>query len=58
MSYDDLKVIEAYNFLRSVSEGPAHGTGHGATLDDAVRSAEALEAMTVSAEQGKWVNLT
>jgi predicted dehydrogenase len=54
MSYDDLKVIEACNFLRSVSEG----TAHGATLDDAVRSAEALEAMTASAEQGKWVNLT
>lgn len=53
MSYDDLKVIEAYNFLRSVTEGGAHG----ATLDDAVRSAEALEAMTASAERGSWVGL-
>jgi len=54
MSYDDLKVVEAYNFLRSVAEGVAYG----ATLDDAVRSAEALEAMTASAEQGTWVSLT
>jgi predicted dehydrogenase len=52
MSYDDLKVIEAYNFLRSATEGAAHG----ATLDDAVRSAEVLEAMTASAEQGTWVS--
>jgi predicted dehydrogenase len=54
MSYDDLKVIEAYNFLRSVTEG----TAYGATLSDAVRSAEALEAMTASAERGSWVSLT
>lgn len=53
MSYDDLKVVEAYNFLRSVTEG----TAHGATLDDAVRSAAALEAMTASAERGTWVSL-
>jgi predicted dehydrogenase len=53
MSYDDLKVIEAYNFLRSVADG----VPYGATLDDAVRSAEALEAMTASAEQGTWVSL-
>jgi predicted dehydrogenase len=53
MSYDDLKVVEAYNFLRSVAEG----VPYGAALDDAVRSAEALEAMTASAEQGKWISL-
>lgn len=53
MSYDDLKVVEAYNFLRSVAEGVAYG----ATLDDAVRSAEVLEAMTASAERGTWVSL-
>jgi predicted dehydrogenase len=51
MGYDDLKVIEAYNFLRSVAEG----TAHGATLDDAVRSAAALDAMLASAERGSWV---
>ena len=53
MGYDDLKVIEAYNFLRSVAEG----TAHGATLGDAVRSAAALDAMLSSAERGEWVHL-
>ncbi|MFC8194740.1 Gfo/Idh/MocA family protein [Streptomyces sp. NPDC057298] len=52
MGYDDLKVIEAYNFLRSVAEG----TPYGATLDDAVHSAAALDAMARSAEQGSWVS--
>jgi predicted dehydrogenase len=51
MGYDDLKVIEAYEFLRSIADG----TPHGATLDDAVRSAEALDAMAQSAESGSWV---
>ena len=46
MGYDDLKVIEAYRFLRSVAEG----TPHGATLTDAVHSAAALDAMARSAQ--------
>jgi predicted dehydrogenase len=50
MGYDDLKVIEAYNFLRSIADG----SPHGATLDDAVRSAEALDAMARSAASGRW----
>ncbi|MFJ4483095.1 Gfo/Idh/MocA family protein [Streptomyces longwoodensis] len=53
MGYDDLKVIEAYHFLRSVSEG----TPHGPTLADAVASATALDAMTRSARQRTWVDL-
>jgi predicted dehydrogenase len=53
MGYDDLKVIEAYNFLHSIADG----TPHGATLDDAVRSAEALDAMADSARTGTWVSL-
>ena len=53
MGYDDLKVIEAYHFLRSVEEGVAHG----ATIRDAVRSAEILEAMVESAQTGSWVKL-
>ncbi|MER6130190.1 Gfo/Idh/MocA family oxidoreductase [Streptomyces sp. NPDC001795] len=53
MGYDDLKVIEAHNFLRSVAEG----TAHGATLDDAVHSAAALDAMSRSAERRGWVDL-
>ncbi|WP_371600165.1 Gfo/Idh/MocA family protein [Streptomyces sp. NBC_00564] len=53
MGYDDLKVIEAYRFLRSVAEGKPHG----ATLQDAVHSAAVLDAMARSAESGTWVNL-
>ncbi|WP_217238602.1 Gfo/Idh/MocA family protein [Streptomyces sp. AC555_RSS877] len=53
MGYDDLKVIEACRFLRSIAEG----TAHGATLTDAVHSAAALEAMVRSAESGAWVDV-
>lgn len=53
MGYDDLKVIEAYRFLRSVAEG----TAHGATLTDAVHSAAALDAMVRSARSGTWVEV-
>ncbi|MFD0306551.1 Gfo/Idh/MocA family protein [Streptomyces sp. NPDC127119] len=52
MGYDDLKVIEAHNFLRSITEG----TPYGATLEDAVHSATALDAMARSAEHGTWVS--
>ncbi|WP_151476405.1 Gfo/Idh/MocA family protein [Streptomyces albicerus] len=52
MGYDDLKVIEAYNFLRSVAEG----TAYGATVDDAVHSAAALDAMARSAESRAWAS--
>lgn len=50
MGYDDLKVVEAHRFLRSVAEGAPHG----ATLADAVASARVLEAMTRSARSGTW----
>lgn len=53
MGYDDLKVVEAYRFLRSVAEG----TPRGATLDDAVRSAAVLDAMVRSAQSGAWVDV-
>jgi predicted dehydrogenase len=53
MGYDDLKVIEAHHFLRSVSEG----TPYGPTLADAVASATALDAMTRSARRRTWVYL-
>ncbi|KMS76250.1 myo-inositol 2-dehydrogenase [Streptomyces viridochromogenes] len=53
MGYDDLKVVEAYRFLRSVAEG----TPRGATLDDAVRSAAVLDAMVRSAESGAWADV-
>ncbi|MEU0218360.1 Gfo/Idh/MocA family oxidoreductase [Streptomyces sp. NPDC006265] len=54
MGYDDLNVIEAYRFLRSVAEG----TPHGATLTDAVHSAAALDAMARSAQSGSWAEVT
>jgi predicted dehydrogenase len=53
MSFDDLKVIEAAHFLRSVAEGKAHG----ATIDDAVASARGLEAMLESVRTGRWVEV-
>ncbi|MFJ6656339.1 Gfo/Idh/MocA family protein [Streptomyces sp. NPDC091377] len=53
MGYDDLKVIEAYRFLRSIAEG----TAYGATLGDAVRSAVVLRAMERSAQRGAWVTV-
>jgi predicted dehydrogenase len=53
LGYDDLKVIEAYRFLRSVAEGKPYGT----TLDDAVHSAVALDAMSRSAQDRTWVDI-
>src|SRR5215213_3679094 len=50
LGYDDLKVIEAYRFLRSVTEGRSYGT----TLDDAVHSAVVLDAMAHSVQTGAW----
>ncbi|MFI8193519.1 Gfo/Idh/MocA family protein [Streptomyces sp. NPDC085946] len=51
MGYDDLKVIEACRFLRSVAEG----TPYGATPADAVRSAAVLDAVVRSVDTGAWV---
>ncbi|MFF9360207.1 Gfo/Idh/MocA family protein [Streptomyces griseoluteus] len=53
MGYDDLKVVEAYRFLRSIAENKPYG----ATLADAVRAAGVLDAMAVSAETRGWVDL-
>jgi predicted dehydrogenase len=53
MSYDDLKVIEAALFLRSIAEGRPYG----ARLSDAVRCAELLEAMAASVAGGSWVDV-
>ncbi|MFD7881615.1 Gfo/Idh/MocA family protein [Streptomyces bauhiniae] len=53
MGYDDLKVVEAYRFIRSAAEGKPYG----ATLADAVRAAGVLDAMAVSAESRGWVDL-
>jgi predicted dehydrogenase len=53
MGYDDLKVIEAQRFVRSI----VTGTPEGATAADAVRSARALDAMTESIAGGRWITL-
>jgi predicted dehydrogenase len=53
MSYDDLKVIEAALFLRSIAERRSYGAG----LADAVRCAEVLEAMAGSAVSRSWVDV-
>ncbi|MDQ0994235.1 Gfo/Idh/MocA family protein [Streptomyces sp. V3I7] len=53
MGYDDLKVIEAARFLRSIAEATPYGT----TLADAVHSAAVLDAMARSSESGTWVKV-
>ena len=54
LGFDDLKVIEAYRFLDAIAGGRATG----ATLDDAVRSAAALDAMIRSAAERTWVDVS
>src|SRR5579859_4565579 len=53
MGYDDLKVVEAQRFLRSVAEGRPYG----ATVADAVAAALALDAMAESVRTGSWVEV-
>jgi predicted dehydrogenase len=53
MGYDDLKVIEARDFLRSIAEGRSVGTD----LADAVRAAVTLDALAASAADGSWVDV-
>jgi predicted dehydrogenase len=50
MGYDDLKVIEAARFVRSIDVGKPLG----ATIEDAVRAAQVLDATARSAESGVW----
>lgn len=51
MSYDDLKVIEAAQLLRSI----VLATPVGAGIADAVHAAIVLQAMAESATSGSWV---
>jgi predicted dehydrogenase len=53
MSYDDLKVVECAALVKSI-EGRSP---QGATVADAVRSAEALEAVVESTASRSWVSL-
>lgn len=54
MGYDDLKVIEAARFVRSITDSKPYG----ATIDDAVAAADVVAAMQVSARDGRWVELS
>ncbi len=53
MGYDDLKVIEASRFLQSITSGVANG----ASVADAVRAAQVLDAAVESAANGRWVSV-
>jgi predicted dehydrogenase len=54
MGYDDTKVVEAVNFVRTI----AGDVVPIATLDDAVASARTLDAMVASHTNGEWVELS
>jgi predicted dehydrogenase len=54
MGYDDLKVIEAARFVRSIAEDKPYG----ATIDDAVAAADAVAAMQASAHERRWVKVS
>ncbi|MGQ7298127.1 Gfo/Idh/MocA family protein [Quadrisphaera sp. KR29] len=54
MGYDDLKVVEAARFLRACADPSLPSDQGPATLDDAVASARALEAMSRSVVTGTW----
>ena len=53
MGFDDTKVVEARNFLRSITESRPYGAG----IVDAVRAAETAEALIESAAGRRWVDL-
>ncbi len=53
MGYDDLKVIEAHRLVQSI----ATGQPVGATIHDALKAAEIVDAMAESAANRTWVTL-
>ena len=54
MGYDDLKVVEAYRLVGSIATGQAAG----ATVQDALRAAEIIEAMAESVRTRRWISLS
>lgn len=54
MSYDDLKVIEAYRLASAI----ASGTSRGATISDAVIAAELVDTMLDSVRKGRWLSVS
>lgn len=53
MGFDDLKVIEARRLIESI----ATGRPVGATIQDALVAATTVDAMIVSADERRWVQL-
>jgi predicted dehydrogenase len=53
MGYDDLKVIEAYRLASSIVAGKPVG----ATIQDALRAAQTVDAMQTSIAERRWVTL-
>jgi predicted dehydrogenase len=53
MGFDDLKVMELHRLVQSI----ATGQPVGATIDDAVRAAELVDAIAQSAERRAWVTV-
>jgi predicted dehydrogenase len=53
MGYDDLKVIEARRLVESISSGVPHGP----TIEDALVTAELVDAMLRSYAEKRWVTL-
>jgi predicted dehydrogenase len=51
MGFDDLKVIELHRLVTSITTGQSVG----ATIDDAVRAAELVDAIADSADRRAWV---
>jgi predicted dehydrogenase len=53
LGFDDLKVVELRRLVQSI----ATGQPMGATIDDAVRAAELVDAIADSADRRAWVSL-
>ena len=53
MSYDDLKVVEAYRLANSI----VSGSPRGATIADAVIAAELVDAMLASTSERRWITV-
>ena len=53
MSYDDLKIVEAYRFVHAIATGEVLG----ATVEDALSAAEIIAAMAESARSRRWVSV-
>ena len=53
MGFDDLKVVELHRLVQSIDTGQPVG----ATIDDALRAAELVDAIADSADRRAWVTL-